>query len=100
MRRRTECEALHDHLIPRLHPRTQQSQMHRRRPRRQRHHSFARRFPLPFWGGVRGEAVGEGWGGGHEFLQIFLKPIHIRSKGHHPVRIKRLLHIALFSTIL
>ena len=41
VRRSTERKALHNHLISRLHATVQQPQMHRRRPRRQRHHPFA-----------------------------------------------------------
>ena len=77
VRRCAEGETLHQHLVARLHACRQQAQMHRRRAGRERHHA------LPFT---------------HEVFQILLEPIHIRSQGHHPVRIECLLDVLLFHT--
>ena len=79
MRARAERKRLHQNLIPRPHAAAQQPQMHRRRPRRQRHDLLV--HP-------------------DESLQIGLEPIHIRPQRHHPIGVESLLNILLLNPLL
>ena len=90
MRRSTERETLHQHLIPSLHTTSNHSQMHRRRPGRKTNH-LAVEFLVILRRSRRIYSI-------HEPLQILLERIHIRSHRHHPVRVERFFHVLLFPT--
>ena len=88
VRRSAERKRLHNHLVARSDATCQQPQVYSGRSRAQCHHLFRSQFTL--------HLALITFHFGHKLLQVILKPIHVRPKRHHPVRVKRLLYIFLF----
>ena len=85
MGRSTERETLHQHLVASLHTTADQRQVDSSRASRETHHLSVQ---IP---GAILPAV-------DKRLQVRLESIHVRAHRHHPVGVKRLLHIFLFQT--